>query len=106
MVVVRDRVVVGLLFLCCCSTARHDIFEFVGQVLCCCVVGRRVGVGRVEAVFSVCFITSIVCSLIGFSNHCFVIALHVDLSRRFCISAVSEHGSAQEYVVKLHALFG
>ena len=38
--------------------------------------------------------------------HCFETALHVDLSRRFCISAMSERGSAHEYVVKLLALLG
>ena len=38
--------------------------------------------------------------------HCFVIAVHVDLSRGFCISAASELGSAHEYVVKLLALCG
>ena len=54
MVVVRDRVVVGLLILRGCITARHEIFEFVVEVLCCWVAGRRVGVGRVEGWFLVC----------------------------------------------------
>ena len=35
-----------------------------------------------------------------------MIAIHVDLSRRFCISRVSEQGPVHEYVVKLLALFG
>ena len=34
-----------------------------------------------------------------------MIAVHVDLSHSFCISAVSEQGPAHEYVVKLLALF-
>ena len=38
--------------------------------------------------------------------HCFVTTIHVDLCRRFCISAVSEQGSVHEYVVKLLAMFG
>ena len=52
MVVVRDCIVVGLLFLCGCSTARHNIFEFVIEALCCCVVGRRV-----EGLFMVCTVS-------------------------------------------------
>ena len=38
--------------------------------------------------------------------HCFVIAVHVDLPRGFCISAVSEQGPVHEYVVRLLALCG
>ena len=48
MVVVRDCVVLVLLFLCGRSTARHNIFEFVFDVLCCCVVGVLLGAGRSE----------------------------------------------------------
>ena len=49
MVVVRDCVVLGLLFLCGRSAARHNIFEFVVDVLCCCVVvGVLLGAGRSE----------------------------------------------------------
>ena len=51
MIVVRDRLVVGLRLLCGRSTAGHDNFEFVVEVLRGCVVGRRVGVGIVEGLF-------------------------------------------------------
>ena len=37
---------------------------------------------------------------------CIVVTIHVDLSRRFYIFAVSERGSAHECVVKLLAVFG
>ena len=57
MVVVRDRVVVGLIFLCGSNTAGHGMFGFVVEVLCCCAVGRRVGVGRVEGLFQVCLVS-------------------------------------------------
>ena len=58
MVVVRDCVVVGLIFLCGSSTAGHGMFGFVVEVLCCCVVDRRVGAGRVEGLFLVCTVPS------------------------------------------------
>ena len=35
-----------------------------------------------------------------------MIAIHIDLSRRFCITGVSEQGSAHECVLKLRALYG
>ena len=35
-----------------------------------------------------------------------MVAVHVELSRRVCIFAMSEQGSVQEYVVKLLAVFG
>ena len=57
MVVVRVRVIVELLFLRGCGTAGHHIFAFVVEVLCCRVVGRRVGVGRVEGLFLVCLVS-------------------------------------------------
>ena len=56
-VVLRFSCCHGLLFLCGCSTAGHDIFEFVVEVSCCCVGGRRVGLGRIEGLFLVCLVS-------------------------------------------------
>ena len=62
MVVVRDRVVAGLLFLRGCSTAGHHTLELVLEVICCCVVGRRVGVGRAEGLLLMCFGKCVSCA--------------------------------------------
>ena len=57
MVVGRDRVVVGLLFLYGCGTAGHDILEFVVEVFWCRAFSRRVGVGRIEGLILVCLVS-------------------------------------------------
>ena len=48
--------VIVLWWCCCCCTARQNIFEFVVEVLGFCVVGRRVGVDRVEGLILVCLV--------------------------------------------------
>ena len=120
----------------CTSWVVVALPVMVVEVLCCCVVGRRVGVDGVEGLFLVCLVSvcrvlvpvefvvtpsvMLLCCLFRWPKyllclvvhwffdsdyHCFVVAMHVDLSRHFCISAVLEQGSAHEYTVKLLALF-
>ena len=56
-VVVRDRVVVRLLFLCGCSSTRHNNVEVVGEGICYCVIVRRGDVVRTEGLFFLCLVS-------------------------------------------------
>ena len=80
----------------CVVCSSHLSFVITASlVICCCLVRWP------------WYLSSLVVQrYVDSGYHCFVVAIRVDLSRRFCVSAVSGQGSACEYVVKLLALFG